>query len=459
MQQAPVLALPSGVNTPNASGNSSSSSLSGFVSSDGGVKFFSAFSQAVQSLLEGHSQIPTGSVTADTLTKAFPLPGGTIDANLFALSQSSSLFVVDAADVEKLPLLGENTFPGGIPVTNDPVAPLALSQTWGETASDLQFQVPLELLQQVIAQDLGTGVPILPASAQEPEPEIANPKSLLKELEQAGFFVSTMTGVPSPGLGDAAEVTTSKPQGIPSGLQSLDPSLSRGLLSGGELLSTNSAKAVANNPTLANSLLAKGGRLNVPRSVLGRFQETRLAEMATTNPSMLTDSEKAAVNVSPEDRNATVLARLDRVEFVSRISQALERAKAQSPKSVELELNPPSLGKLRLQVMEIDGQLTARIQADSASARALLLEHMPVLDRNLGDQGIQMQRVQVEPPSGGDTSLSGGHNPQHSGGQHPRQQHEGTPLKWFTSAEDGENGKPLTISELLALAPGMDRLI
>jgi hypothetical protein len=211
------------------------------------------------------------------------------------------------------------------------------------------------------------------------------------------------------------------------------------------------------------SFLPKESRLEVPRAVLGRFanSRTRDVDLPPPNLSMLTPAEQSAVGVSTEDRNATVLARIDRVEFVNRMTQALERARLESPKSIELELNPPSLGKLRIEVVDVDGQLTARIQTESSSARTLLLEHLPVLDRHLGEHGIEMQRLQVDHAKETSSMAAGGGNPdsrQNPQSQdQPRQQHP--PWQWSQRNDEGERAPPISLAELLALAPGMDRMI
>lgn len=462
MQQAPVLTLPSGGGAPNAPSSIPLSGLAGPMATESGVKFFTAFSQAIQTILNGQTGLPPAAVPFDSLIKTLPLPGGTIDPNLLALSKTSTDLVIDAAMVETLHFELAGAFSKNLVAATDGMDPAAGQAVLADPLLGLQFEIPLELLNQAMIQELRPEAPLAPPS-EETSTGVVDSAVLLKELEQAGFFVASLAMNGSTSDGSAASAPTSEGFATPAPPE--DPTLSRGLLSGGGLLSAKQVRAVSEHPSLATSLLAKSGRLNVPRSVLGRFQETRLAEIAAPNPSMLTEAEAAAPGSTAEDRNATVLARLDRVEFVSRLSQALERARAQSPKAIELELNPPALGKLKLQVIEIDGQLTARIQADSVSARALLLEHMPVLDRHLGEQGIHMQKVQVESPTaggsgltGGGSGLTGGNNPHQSGDQQPPHQNHGSFQGYFFN-EDGERGQPLTISELLSLAPGMDRLI
>lgn len=195
--------------------------------------------------------------------------------------------------------------------------------------------------------------------------------------------------------------------------------------------------------------IAAIGRLLSPSLPTGEFRGERLD--LTPEPAVSSDSSAA-------DRNAAALARMDRVEFVQRIVQALERARVEFPKSIEVQLNPPVLGKMRIQVTEQNGEMVARIQVESPSARTLLLEHLPNLDRQLGEHGVQIQRFHVDPMN---TAWSG---PQGEGGAGDgRRAGEDRPTKqtaarsWRAEAEERE--PPWTVGILLGIADGMDVLI
>jgi hypothetical protein len=208
----------------------------------------------------------------------------------------------------------------------------------------------------------------------------------------------------------------------------------------------------------------KPGRLVIDKDILKsvekllpRVDRTDLAERGL---SVLAPDELRTDRSSVEDRNATALARVDRQEFVDRIIQALERARAEQPKKIEIELNPPSLGKLRVQVIDHDGQLTAKIEVHSGATRTLLLDNLPNLDRQLGEQGVQIQRFQVDQVNTGSSGLqdpTGGTLNQQS----PGSGQQGQPNKSSNKddAEVDEGDAVLTIADLLGWADGMDRLV
>jgi hypothetical protein len=193
--------------------------------------------------------------------------------------------------------------------------------------------------------------------------------------------------------------------------------------------------------------------------LLGRSPQADL--VAERGVSVLTPEELKTTSTTVEDRNATALARVDRGEFVNRVMQALERAHIEQPKRIEVELHPPALGKLKVQVIERNGELTARIEVHSQATRSLLLDNLPTLDRNLGEHGVQIQRFQVDQTNTGYSSLgdSPKEQPQQNLTGQDQREHPRSTGFFNPVDEDAERGPPLSLAELLGLADGMDRLI
>ena len=218
--------------------------------------------------------------------------------------------------------------------------------------------------------------------------------------------------------------------------------------------------------TLARTALKAEGSLKAPTEMLAHLDELLGRPVGPDFERLGLDPNSLDSNAPVEDRNASVLARIDRFEFVQRMTQALQRAQAQSPKHMELQLNPPSLGKLRIQVAEVDGELTAKIEAQTQTARSLLVEQLPALSRHLVEHGIQIQRVVVDEMNTGTSApSSAGANADssHQGDNSDPQQHSEPQRQPEQRDEeqtnDPERGRPLSMSDLLAHAPGMDRTI
>ena len=91
----------------------------------------------------------------------------------------------------------------------------------------------------------------------------------------------------------------------------------------------------------------------------------------------------------------TTLSQADRVRFVQRVEQAFQDVNSQGG-SVRLRLSPPDLGSLRIEIKVNKGEMTARVEADSPSARNLILDNLPALRDRLAQHDIKVQRFDVD---------------------------------------------------------------
>jgi flagellar hook-length control protein FliK len=91
----------------------------------------------------------------------------------------------------------------------------------------------------------------------------------------------------------------------------------------------------------------------------------------------------------------TNLSQADRVRFVQRVEQAFQNLSDQGG-SVRLRLSPPELGSLHLEINVSNGEMTARIQAETPAARNVLLDNLPALRERLAQHDIKVQRFDVD---------------------------------------------------------------
>jgi flagellar hook-length control protein FliK len=89
------------------------------------------------------------------------------------------------------------------------------------------------------------------------------------------------------------------------------------------------------------------------------------------------------------------LPQVDPARFVSRVAKAFQTA-SERDGSVQLRLNPPDLGALKLQLTVKDGVMSAAVETDNANARRLLLDHLPALRDRLAEQNIRVDRFDVD---------------------------------------------------------------
>ncbi|MGA2253110.1 MAG: flagellar hook-length control protein FliK [Thermoguttaceae bacterium] len=91
----------------------------------------------------------------------------------------------------------------------------------------------------------------------------------------------------------------------------------------------------------------------------------------------------------------TNLSQSDRVRFVQRVEQAFQDLSDQGG-SVRLRLSPPELGSLHIEINVSNGEMTARVQAETPAARNVLLDNLPVLRERLAQHDIKVQRFDVD---------------------------------------------------------------
>jgi len=86
---------------------------------------------------------------------------------------------------------------------------------------------------------------------------------------------------------------------------------------------------------------------------------------------------------------------VDRVRFVQRVARAFEAIGDRS-RTVRLRLSPPELGSLRLEVTVRGGVMNARVEAETATARNLLLDNLGALRERLAQQDIKIDQFNVD---------------------------------------------------------------
>ncbi len=106
---------------------------------------------------------------------------------------------------------------------------------------------------------------------------------------------------------------------------------------------------------------------------------------------------------APPDGSEGDTKAVDRVRFVQRVARAFETL-GQNRGPLRLRLHPPELGSLRLEVRVERGVMTARLEAETQTARNLLLDNLPMLRERLAQQDIRLQQFHVDlmdqPPGG-----------------------------------------------------------
>ncbi len=138
-------------------------------------------------------------------------------------------------------------------------------------------------------------------------------------------------------------------------------------------------------------------------SPAGTNQSASLARNSTATPPQQVASNSAA-QLYGDGRKAGTPApigpqgaqnSIDQGRFVQRVARAFRSIDEQGGQ-IRLRLSPPELGSLKVEVALRNGVMTAKLEAETTSARNLLLNNLPALRERLADQNIKIERFDVD---------------------------------------------------------------
>jgi flagellar hook-length control protein FliK len=96
------------------------------------------------------------------------------------------------------------------------------------------------------------------------------------------------------------------------------------------------------------------------------------------------------------DGGSSPITSADQNRFLQRVARAFAAVQQRGGGPLRLRLSPPELGSLRVEIRVEGGLLSARLEAETAMARALLLDNVTTLQERLADQGIRVQQFDVD---------------------------------------------------------------
>jgi flagellar hook-length control protein FliK len=173
-------------------------------------------------------------------------------------------------------------------------------------------------------------------------------------------------------------------------------------------LDSQASKTINDAPQIANVTSVAAASLGPPQpavsAVIGGLGPDRVAEVTTnasasSAESVLGNPQRRAfgiTSVSARDGAEKVVGpRVDTERFVSRVTRAFHFAQERGG-TLQLRLNPPELGALRLELTVREGVLNASLEAETPAARQLLLDNLPTLRERLADQNVRVERFDVD---------------------------------------------------------------
>jgi|GEM_PF-3624685 len=293
---------------------------------------------------------------------------------------------------------------------------------------------------------------------------------------QAASATNTSPGLPAMASGpqtgtqDAAlELATqaTKPPGQADSQTAADPATGNRPSSGKSARRTMHGDAAGADPGIPDQLSAKDRqaiRKTGPSS--GKETAANMAIPLPTDGMPAPEVADRALNrmaaahsiqpARPTSEQPSVPA-VDRARFVGRVSSALRLAH-QRDGHLKLQLSPPELGSLRLEISVKHGVLTATMETHTAAARHVLLENLPALRERLAGQDIRIERFDVDVRHGG-----GEQSQNQAAQQRPGDQSQGRPSAPRRPAEPlsrpTDNARPIAPGPFRPAPDGLDVLI
>jgi flagellar hook-length control protein FliK len=118
------------------------------------------------------------------------------------------------------------------------------------------------------------------------------------------------------------------------------------------------------------------------------------------------ESQNAA---APPGPSAGFITDTQHARLLQRVTRAFQAAHDRGGE-VQIRLSPPELGSMKLELSLSQGVLTAKLEVESQRAQSILLDSLPNLKERLSEQGIRIEKFDVNLPQ------------RDSGGQQPREQ-------------------------------------
>jgi len=150
------------------------------------------------------------------------------------------------------------------------------------------------------------------------------------------------------------------------------------------------AQTVSNQPATAageQTSLAEDQKVNAGEE-MAKPAATAAPDSRLNVPLRISPSQDPRAGSAQQPHQESESGQVDQARFVQRVARAF-RAIGQRSGSLRLRLSPPQLGSLRLEITVRDGAMTARVEAETPTARNLLLDNLPAQPSGDADRDAQ----------------------------------------------------------------------
>lgn len=209
----------------------------------------------------------------------------------------------------------------------------------------------------------------------------------------------------------SATVDTGETQLVPTTLKGLR------LPENAKVASPHSASASVEQQTAKSPLVVHNEQLFTEPSSHGRAREATqnsshpLVSGSLIAPHLLGSTPMAALSSQPE--RAVYIGNVETWrEVVNQVRDSIVTTVEQSNREAHLQLDPPELGKLAIQLVVEGERIHAHIVAESADVGALIQSHLPELKQALHSHCLELDTVRVDVQTGGGEPNTSSHHSQ-----------------------------------------------
>lgn len=133
---------------------------------------------------------------------------------------------------------------------------------------------------------------------------------------------------------------------------------------------------------------------DLPSTSTGRAEQTPAPRSETVPVARTESAASQSRRATNETSESAAVDTTNRAQLIQRVAGAFESA-AERGGPIRLRLHPPELGSLRVEVTVRNGAMSARLEAESETARNVLIEHLPALRERLAEHQVRVDRFEV----------------------------------------------------------------
>ena len=207
-----------------------------------------------------------------------------------------------------------------------------------------------------------------------------------------------------------------------------------------ELLNSQSGALLEDNSCVSpviNNIPALGLNENITQSVDSLSPEATVGILK--EKSSINEQSQISFGYGKGAQNtpsASVLERINQVAMVQKISKKIQLRQLKEYGIVNIQLDPPELGKLLVKLTIKDKEIKVSILAESESAHDMLKQHKQVFIKAMKENGLDISEFDVNTRSDFNQSSSSQMN---ENKEHLKNQNLVTPIK-FSKKENNQDG-------------------